>query len=122
MYNNLMHLNQYKAADPDDVSNWIVKEYAEFLPQPLTDIINMAFNLKKNGNYVSLIWKNVKFHKYFDKFSQAVLIFVASHNGLTKWRHNQMTSPLTKWRHNQGRQFKNKKILLVENLYLTCVF
>ena len=41
-----MHLNQHKAADPDDVSNWIVKEYAEFLPQPLTDIINMSFKEK----------------------------------------------------------------------------
>jgi hypothetical protein len=71
MYNIWCILISDKAAGPDDVSYWILKEYAEFLPQPLTDIINMSFFKEKwqNKNYVCLIWKNVNFHKFFDKFS-----------------------------------------------------
>ena len=39
----LTNLNPRKAAGPDDIGNWLLREYAEILVQPITSILNASF-------------------------------------------------------------------------------
>ena len=55
VYNNLTHLKKYKAPGPDGLSNWVLKEYAEFLVQPVQNILNASYNEQK----LPLAWKMV---------------------------------------------------------------
>ena len=41
--NILLQLNKYKAPNPDGLSNWLLKEYAEILAEPVTNILNTSF-------------------------------------------------------------------------------
>ena len=43
VYNNLQPLNKIKAPGP----NWMLKEYAEFLVQPVSDILNASYKEQK---------------------------------------------------------------------------
>ena len=48
VYDNLIHLNKYKAPGPDSLPNWVLKEYAELLAQPaVTDILNSSYKEQK---------------------------------------------------------------------------
>ena len=40
---SLTNLNPRKAAGPDDIGNWLLREYAEILVQPITSILNASF-------------------------------------------------------------------------------
>lgn len=42
-YEKLINLNAHKAPGPDKLHNWILKEYAEILSQPITTILNASF-------------------------------------------------------------------------------
>ena len=53
VYNNLTHLNKYKAPGPDGLSNWALKEYAEFLVQPVQNILNASYSEQT----LPLAWK-----------------------------------------------------------------
>lgn len=43
----LRHLNKYKSPGPDNIPNWLLKEYAELLADPITDILNASFKEQK---------------------------------------------------------------------------
>ena len=47
VYDNLIHLNKHKAPGPDGLTNWILKEYAELLAQPVTNILNSSYREQK---------------------------------------------------------------------------
>ena len=53
VYNNLKHLNKFKAPGPDRLSNWVLKEYAVFLAQPVCDILNASYKEQK----LPSVWK-----------------------------------------------------------------
>ena len=44
----------HKSSSPDGLPNWVVKEYAEFLAQPATDILNSSYKEQK----LPSIWKH----------------------------------------------------------------
>ena len=44
---SLRHLNKYKSPGPDNIPNWLLKEYAELLADPITDILNTSFKEQK---------------------------------------------------------------------------
>ena len=50
VYNSLLHLNKYKASGPDGLPNWLLKEFAELLVDPVTDILNASFREQKLPN------------------------------------------------------------------------
>ena len=54
VYDNLIHLNKHKAPGPDGLPNWVLKEYAELLAQPVTDILNSSYKEQK----LPSIWKH----------------------------------------------------------------
>ena len=39
----LLKLNPRKASGPDGIGNWLLKEYADFLAEPITHILNSSF-------------------------------------------------------------------------------
>ena len=43
VYSRLLTLNPRKACGPDEVPNWLLKEYAEFLANPVCNILNSSF-------------------------------------------------------------------------------
>ena len=43
MYSRLLTLNPRKACGPDEVPNWLLNEYAEFLANPVCNILNSSF-------------------------------------------------------------------------------
>ena len=43
----LTNLNPRKAAGHDDIGNWLLREYAEMLVQPITSILNASFREKR---------------------------------------------------------------------------
>ena len=43
VYTHLSRLNKYKAPGPDGLSNWLFKEYAEILAEPVANILNSSF-------------------------------------------------------------------------------
>jgi len=47
VYNNLQHLNKFKAWGPDGLPNWVLKEYAVLLAQPVSDILNASYKEQK---------------------------------------------------------------------------
>ena len=47
VYINLKRLNKHKAPGPDGIPNWVLKEYAEILAQPITDILNTSYKEQK---------------------------------------------------------------------------
>ena len=49
----LRHLNKYKPPGPDNIPNWLHKEYAELLADPITNILNTTFKEQK----VPIIWR-----------------------------------------------------------------
>ena len=55
VYGNLLHLNKHKASGPYGLSNWFLKEYAELLNQPITDILNSSYKEQK----LLSVWKHV---------------------------------------------------------------
>ena len=44
---NLQHINNFKGPGPNGLSNWVLKEYAEFLVQPVSDILNASCKEQK---------------------------------------------------------------------------
>jgi hypothetical protein len=36
-------VNKHKTCGPDGISNWLLKEYAEILAEPVTHILNASF-------------------------------------------------------------------------------
>ena len=50
VYNSLLHLNKYKASGPDGLPNWLLKDFAELLVDPVTDILNASFREQKLPN------------------------------------------------------------------------
>jgi hypothetical protein len=52
--NNLRHLKQNKAPGPDGLPNWIFKEYAEILCEPLGNILNSSFREQR----LPSVWKH----------------------------------------------------------------
>ena len=52
--NNLRHLKQNKAPGPDGLPNWIFKEYAEILCEPLANILNSSFREQR----LPSVWKH----------------------------------------------------------------
>ena len=44
VYKNLSHLTPAKASWPDGIPNWILKDYLEFLVNPVTTILNASLN------------------------------------------------------------------------------
>ena len=54
VYGNLLHLNNHKAPDPDGLSNWFLKKYAELLYQPIADILNSSYKEQK----LPSVWKH----------------------------------------------------------------
>jgi len=42
VYKKLSHLNPAKASEPDGIPNWILKDYLEFLVNPVTTILNAS--------------------------------------------------------------------------------
>ena len=40
VYKFLTRLNKHKSFGPDGISNWLLKEYAEILAEPVTQILN----------------------------------------------------------------------------------
>ena len=52
VYKSLTRLNKHKSCEPDGISNWLVKEYAEILAEPVTHILNASFKEQKiTGNW-----------------------------------------------------------------------
>ena len=53
VYKSLTRLNKHKSCEPDGISNWLVKEYAEILAEPVTHILNASFNKEQKitGNW-----------------------------------------------------------------------
>ena len=49
----LRHLNKYKSPGPDNIPNWLLKEYAELLADPITDILNTSFKEQR----VPITWR-----------------------------------------------------------------
>ena len=49
----LASLNPSKACGPDNIPNWLLKEYAQLLAFPVSKIINASFE----GQRLSRIWK-----------------------------------------------------------------
>ena len=47
VYFVVQKLNPRKASGPDGVSNWILKEFAEILAQPVCSILNSSFAEKR---------------------------------------------------------------------------
>ena len=43
----LTRLNPSKAGSPDRISNWLLKDYSEFLAFPITKIINASFKKQR---------------------------------------------------------------------------
>ena len=54
VYDNLLYVNKHKAPAPDGLSNLVLKEYAELLAQPVTDILNSSCKEQK----LPSIWKH----------------------------------------------------------------
>jgi hypothetical protein len=60
VYNKLKSLNPKKASGPDGISNWVLKEYAELLANPISDMLNASYNEEKlpsawkQGNVIPL--------------------------------------------------------------------
>ena len=44
VYSALLTLNPRKASGPDEVPNWLLKDYADFLANPVCDILNSSFD------------------------------------------------------------------------------
>ena len=44
MYSALLTLNPRKASGPDEVPNWLLKEYSDFLAKPVCNILNSSFD------------------------------------------------------------------------------
>jgi hypothetical protein len=53
VYSELVRLNPRKASGPDGVPNWLLKDYAEFLANPVCIILNGSFA----EQYLPLLWK-----------------------------------------------------------------
>ena len=53
VYNALRQLNPAKACGPDNIPNWILKEYAELLLMPITNILNSSFREQR----LPSVWK-----------------------------------------------------------------
>ena len=52
VYKSLTRLNKHKSCGPDGISNWLLKEYAENLAEPITHIMNASFKEQKiPGNW-----------------------------------------------------------------------
>lgn len=49
----LLAVNISRAGGPDDLSNWVLREFAEILAEPVTDILNTSFS----ENKVPRVWK-----------------------------------------------------------------
>ena len=52
----LRHLNKYKSPGPDNISNWLLKEYAELLARShytITEILNSSFKEQR----VPITWR-----------------------------------------------------------------
>ena len=49
----LLAVNISLAGGPDDLSNWVLREFADILTEPITDILNTPFS----ENKVSRVWK-----------------------------------------------------------------
>jgi hypothetical protein len=47
VYNKLKSLNPNKVSGPDGISNWVLKEYAELLANPISDMLNASYNEEK---------------------------------------------------------------------------
>ena len=47
VYNKLKRLNPSKAPGPDCIPNWILKEYAELLASPISNMLNASFDEQK---------------------------------------------------------------------------
>ena len=44
VFNNLKHLNKHKASEgPDGLSSYLLKEYAELLALPVSDLLNSSY-------------------------------------------------------------------------------
>jgi hypothetical protein len=50
VYNSLTRLNKHKTCGQDGISNWLLKEYAENLAEPVDHILNASF--KKYRKFV----------------------------------------------------------------------
>ena len=44
VYSTLLTLNPRKASGPDEVPNWLLKEYSDFLAKPVCNILNSSFD------------------------------------------------------------------------------
>lgn len=53
VYNLLSKLKPRKAPGPDNIPNWLLKEYADILCIPITDILNSSFK----ENALPSVWK-----------------------------------------------------------------
>ena len=53
VHKHLMHLNKHKAAGPDGLANWCLREYADLLYEPITNILNASYREQK----LPSIWK-----------------------------------------------------------------
>ena len=53
VYNNLRHLNKFKAPGSDGLSNWVLKGYAVLLAQPVSDILNASYKEQKRLQFGS---------------------------------------------------------------------
>ena len=47
IYNKLISLNPNKALGPDGIPNWILKEYAELLANPISDMLKSSYQEAK---------------------------------------------------------------------------
>ena len=43
IFSALLKLNPRKAAGPDEIPNWLLKDYADILPYPVSSIMNCSF-------------------------------------------------------------------------------
>ena len=48
-----MHLNKHKAAGPDGLANWCLREYADLLYEPVTNILNASYQEQR----LPSVWK-----------------------------------------------------------------
>ena len=53
VYTRLSHLNPAKARGPDGIPNWVLREYAEFLANPISVILSASFKEQR----LPSIWK-----------------------------------------------------------------
>ena len=53
VHKNLMHLNKHKAAGPDGLANWYLREYADLLYEPVTNILNASYQEQR----LPSVWK-----------------------------------------------------------------